>query len=118
VPYKETRRPQAAQQPSTPGPTPAASRHFLSSVPIITGPLSDGDRVGTFRALFITHNAAPNTPTTFNHKLGRIPNGWEQLLTMLGGVTWASAADVAAWTPLTIILRSTVASDPVRLLLK
>lgn len=97
---------------------PAVNRKMYRTIPIITGPLKDGIAVGTGCTLFITHNAVANTATDFAHKLHRLPNGWEQILTQGGGTTWASAADQTFWTSTNIRLRSTVASDVVRLIIK
>jgi hypothetical protein len=86
-------------------------------VPVITGPIGNQARIGTWGAATNILTPAAGTSFTVHHPLGRVPNGWITFSTALGGVLYATNADKTAWTTTTLILRSTVAADTVSLLI-
>lgn len=92
-------------------------RRLQSTVPVITGPIANQARIGTWGAATNILTPAAGTAFTVSHPLGRTPNGWLTFSTALGGVVYATSTDKALWTTTTLILRSTVAADTVSLLI-
>lgn len=89
----------------------------LASIPIITGPLSEGLRVGTFVCLYQrAMSGTANTDTTLSHPLGRTPSLYLVVRTQKGGVTYDGSNLGSDWSATSLVLRSTVASDVVTLL--
>ena len=92
-------------------------RRLQSTVPVITGPIANQARIGTWGAATNILTPAAGTEFTVQHPLGRIPNGWLTYFTALGGVVYAPTDGRTRWTTTTLILRSTVAADTVSLLI-
>jgi hypothetical protein len=92
-------------------------RRLQSTVPIITGPIANQARIGTWGAATNITTPAAGTEFTVHHPLGRIPNGWLTFFTALGGVVYAPTDGRKRWTTTTLILRSTVTGDTVSLLI-
>jgi len=92
-------------------------RRLQSTVPVITGPITNQARIGTWGAATNILTPAAGTAFTVSHPLGRTPNGWLTFYSALGGVVYATAADRLGWTTTTLTLRSTVSADTVSLLI-
>lgn len=90
----------------------------LAAIPVVTNTLLDNARVGTMVACMSrATNITANTDQSFTHALGRKPNGYLVLRSAKGGVLYDGTNLGSDWTPSTIVLRSTVASDTVSFLL-
>ena len=76
----------------------------------VTGTLQDKNKVGTDVVRQITFTTA-NTDATFNHLLGRKPNGYKVFRTKKGGVVYDGTNNGSDWTSTVIVLRNTVVND-------
>ena len=87
-------------------------------MPFVSNKLVDQNRLGTFGvALNQAANASANGEFTVTHPLGRVPSGYILIRSKLGGQVYDPTDGSARWTAKTIILRDTVASDIVSLIL-
>jgi len=92
-------------------------RRLQSLVPVITGTLKTGiNQVGMWVAVVGQVMGAANAEVTITHNLGRVPNGYIVFRTKVGGVVYDPTDGNSRWTNTTMILRDTVASDVVSLL--
>ena len=87
--------------------TSLGGRNAQAFIPIITGTLLDGARVGTFEAA--VNRAVGTADTSLAHGLGRTPNGVLAYRSSSGGVLYDATSGVTLWTDRLIVLRATVA---------
>ena len=87
--------------------TSIGGRNLQAFIPIISGPLLDDARVGTWGVAVA--RAVGVGDTSLSHGLGRTPNGIIVYRSSSGGVLYDATTGSTLWTDRLIVLRATVA---------